>query len=241
MKNTSLLISTLIVALLFNGLQVQGAMPNLPPPRVPGLDLVKPTARIDGNRFGKVDLSSDLLVHYSFDGHAKDSSGNNHHGSISGVTATANRFGHEGNAYSFDRDYVLTPDFSKILDNELTVTGWLYRNNDSGAIEQVFEALTNVWEIFLETVNSRNGELLQVNHSGNKRYRIHSNVVPKNEWFHFATVISDKEQSIYINGDLVQSIPHSGPPGHPYRLQNRQGLRGPNSVLERCNGRLQNL
>jgi cell division protein FtsB len=213
MKSKSLIISSLIAALSLNSFHAQGANLDTPPPRVPGLDLVKPTSRIDGNRFGKVDLSSDLLAHYTFDGHAKDSSGNNNHGSISGVTATANRFGHENNAYAFDRDYVLTPDFSKILDNELTVTGWLYRNNDSGAIEQVFEALTNVWEIFLETVNSKNGQVLQVNHSGTKRYRVHSNMVPKNEWFHFATVISDKEQSIYINGDLVQSIPHSGPLG----------------------------
>ena len=56
---------------------------------------------------------------------------------------------------------ILTPDFSKVLENELTVSGWLYRDDDSRAIEQVFEALTNVWEIFLETVNSKNGEVLQ--------------------------------------------------------------------------------
>ena len=214
MNNKSLLISTLVAALTFNSFQAHAAAPNTPPPaRVPGLALIKPEPKIDGNRFGNVNLASDLLAHYSFDGHAKDSSGNGNDGTTSGVTATANRFGHEGNAYAFDRDYVLTPDFSKILENELTVTGWLYRNDDSKAIEQVFEALTNVWEIFLETVNSKNGEVLQVNHSGNKRYRVHSNVIPKNEWFHFATVITGKEQSIYINGNLVQSIPHTGPLG----------------------------
>jgi FtsZ-binding cell division protein ZapB len=214
MKFKKILTSSLLIALTFSSVKTNAATPhNPPPPRVPGLDLIKPEPKVDGNRFGNVDLSSDLLAHYSFDGHANDSSGNAHHATTNGVTVTSNRFGHEGNAYAFDRDYVLTPDFSEILENELTVTGWLYRDDDSKAIEQVFEALTNVWEIFLETVNSKNGEVLQVNHSGNKRYRVHSEAIPNNEWFHFATVITDKEQSIYINGNLVQSIPHSGPLG----------------------------
>jgi hypothetical protein len=214
MNKKSLLISTLLATLTINSFQAHATVPNTtPPPRVPGLDLIKSEPKIDGNRFGNVDLTTDLLAHYSFDGHAKDSSGNGNDATTSGVTATSNRFGHEDNAYSFDRDYVLTPDFSKILDNELTVTGWLYRNDESKAIEQVFEALTNVWEIFLETVNSKSDEVLQVNHSGNDRYRVHSNEIPKNEWFHFATVITDEEQSIYINGSLIQSIPHSGPLG----------------------------
>jgi len=214
MNNKSLLTTTLLAALSLSGFELNASRTNTPPPaRVPGLDLIKPEPRIDGNRFGKVDLSSNLLAHYSFDGHALDSSGKKNHATSNGVSVAVNRFGHENNALAFDRDFVLTPDFSSILDKELTVTGWLYRNEDSKAIEQVFEALTNVWEIFLETVNSKSGEVLQVNHSGDRRYRVHSQEIPTNEWFHFATVITDKEQSIYINGALVDSIPHSGPLG----------------------------
>ena len=214
MNNKSLLTTTLLAALSLSGFELNASRTNTPPPaRVPGLDLIKPEPRIDGNRFGNVDLSSNLLAHYSFDGHALDSSGKENHATSNGVTVAFNRFGHENNALAFDRDYVLTPDFSSILDKELTVTGWLYRNEDSKAIEQVFEALTNVWEIFLETVDSKSGEILQVNHSGDRRYRVHSQEIPTNEWFHFATVITDKEQSIYINGALVDSIPHSGPLG----------------------------
>jgi FtsZ-binding cell division protein ZapB len=214
MNNKSLLTTTLLAALSLSGFELNASRTNTPPPaRVPGLDLIKPEPRIDGNRFGNVDLSSNLLAHYSFDGHALDSSGKENHATSNGVTVAFNRFGHENNALAFDKDYVLTPDFSSILDKELTVTGWLYRNEDSKAIEQVFEALTNVWEIFLETVDSKSGEILQVNHSGDRRYRVHSQEIPTNEWFHFATVITDKEQSIYINGALVDSIPHSGPLG----------------------------
>ena len=34
-----------------------------------------------------------------------------------------------------------------------------------------------------------------------------SDVIPENEWFHFATVIDDEKQAIYINGNLVKVFP----------------------------------
>ena len=209
MKIKNIFTSSIIAALLSSSISLHAEILDTPP-SVEGLDFVKPAPRIDGERFGKVNLSDSLLAHYSFDGDAQDSSGNQNHGTSDGVTSTQNRFGHDGNAFAFDRDYVLTPDFSQILENELTVSGWLYRDGDSKAIEQVFEALTNVWEIFLETVNSRNGEVLQLNHSGSKRYVMNSDVIPEDEWFHFATVIDNEKQAIYINGYLIKSVPHSG-------------------------------
>ena len=118
-------------------------------PKVNGLDYVKITPQFNSDRIGKVNLNDSLLAHYSFDGSGNDKSGNNNHSLVNGTTGTKNRFGHEDNAFSFKNNFILTPDFSKILEDELTVTGWLYRNESSSGIEQVFEALTNVWEIFL--------------------------------------------------------------------------------------------
>ena len=177
--------------------------------KVKGLDYVKSTPHFNADRIGKVNLSDELLAHYSFDANADDSSGNKNHGSVSGPTGTSNRFGHEDNAYSFSNDYILTPDFSQVLEDELTVTGWLYRHESSSGIEQVFEALTNVWEIFLETQTS-SGNTLEFNHSGESKHTIRSESIPKKEWFHFATVIDSENQSIFINGELVKSVPHTG-------------------------------
>ena len=159
MKNSTALITSIMSAVFASSFTVKAEIPSIPP-SLEGLAFLKPPPRTDGNRIGKVNLNQSLLAHYSFNGHTQDSSGNQNHGTSDGVTETQNRFGHEGSAFAFDRDFVLTPDFSKELDDELTVTGWLYRNGDSKAIEQVFEALTNVWEIFVETVDSKNGEVL---------------------------------------------------------------------------------
>ena len=178
-------------------------------PKVNGLDYVKITPQFNSDQIGKVNLNDSLLAHYSFDGSGDDKSGNNNHSLVNGTTGTKNRFGHEDNAFAFKNNFILTPDFSKILEDELTVTGWLYRNESSSGIEQVFEALTNVWEIFLETQTS-SGNTLEFNHSGEKKFTIRSEAIPKEEWFHFATVIDNEKQAIYINGELVSSVSHTG-------------------------------
>jgi cell division protein FtsB len=203
--NISLIISKLtLLSLLFSTLFSYGSEP-----KVKGLDFVKTAPRFDTERIGKVNLNDSLLAHYSFDGSGDDKSGNNNHSLVNGTTGTKNRFGHEDNAFAFKNNFILTPDFSKILENELTVTGWLYRNESSSGIEQVFEALTNVWEIFLETQTS-SGDTLEFNHSGEKKFTIRSEAIPKEEWFHFATVIDSEKQAIFINGELVSSVAHTG-------------------------------
>ena len=193
-----------VLSLLFSTFFTYGSKP-----KVNGLDFVKVTPKFDTERIGKVNLNQDLLAHYSFEGNGKDKSGNNNHSSVNGPKATKNRFGHEDNAYAFSKNFILTPHFSKVLDKQLTVTGWLYRNESSSGIEQVFEALTNVWEIFLETQTS-SGNSLEFNHSGDKKVTIRSGNIPKEEWFHFASVIDEEKQSIYINGNLVSSVAHTG-------------------------------
>jgi hypothetical protein len=162
-------------------------------------------------------LVDGLLVHYPFNGDARDHSGQGNHGTANGTSPTANRYGHVKEALAFDRDYVLTTDLSKVLTDQLTVTGWLYRNEGSSGVDQVFEALTNVWELFLETKGS--DERLHLHHSGDQRLNVYSKTIPNGRWFHFATVISSTEQSIYIDGKLINSVPHKG------KLQVRTAFR----------------
>lgn len=54
------------------------------------------------------DLSSGLVVHYSFDGSAHDVSGNGYNGTVHGATLTTDRFGTSDSAYHFDGtdDYI---------------------------------------------------------------------------------------------------------------------------------------
>jgi hypothetical protein len=47
-------------------------------------------------------LNQGLIAHYPFDGNANDVSGYNNHGTVSGATLTADRFGNPNSAYYFD-------------------------------------------------------------------------------------------------------------------------------------------
>ena len=51
---------------------------------------------------------------------------------------------------------------------------------------------------------------MEFNHSGDNKYTIRSGSIPKSEWFHFTSVIDEEKQSIYINGNLVSSVAHTG-------------------------------
>ncbi|WP_432474135.1 LamG domain-containing protein [Amphritea sp. HPY] len=59
------------------------------------------------------DLTSGLVAYYPFNGNADDASGNMHHGTVSGATSTADRFGNPDSAYMFGGlsvdDYIEVP------------------------------------------------------------------------------------------------------------------------------------
>ena len=48
------------------------------------------------------DLTTGLVGHYTFDGNAKDVSGNGRHGTVNGATLGVDRHGGAGKSYSFD-------------------------------------------------------------------------------------------------------------------------------------------
>jgi hypothetical protein len=56
-------------------------------------------------------LQNGLVAYYPFNGNANDESGNGNNGVVNGVTPSADRFGNENSAYSFDGmdDYIVVP------------------------------------------------------------------------------------------------------------------------------------
>jgi hypothetical protein len=68
-----------------------------------------------------------LLAHYSFDGNARDISGNNNNGEVIGATLTNSRNAKENSAYYFDRidDYIYIKDAENLrLKGEFTISVW---------------------------------------------------------------------------------------------------------------------
>jgi len=80
----------------------------------------------------RADLSSGLVVHYSFDGNADDASGNGHNGTVYGATLTADQFGNPCSAYSFDGldDYINVPYSEEFQTSSYTLAAWIRFKGD---------------------------------------------------------------------------------------------------------------
>ncbi len=75
-----------------------------------------------------------LVAHYPFTGDAKDASGTGNHGSVSGATLTADRFGTAQGAYTFNgkSDHIVVKDHTSLHLNDFTFTAWVKMTTTSG-------------------------------------------------------------------------------------------------------------
>ena len=69
----------------------------------------------------------DPVAHYSLNGNASDSSGNGYHGTVSGTTLTADRFGSRNGAYSFNgiNSHIAIPEFLSADVSAVTIAAWV--------------------------------------------------------------------------------------------------------------------
>lgn len=71
--------------------------------------------------------SDGLVAHYRLDGDATDASGQGNHGTATGITLAADRFGVEGHAFAFDgaTSKVVVPSSASLNPGALTVSLWV--------------------------------------------------------------------------------------------------------------------
>jgi hypothetical protein len=89
---------------------------------LPGLRVV------EADREPSTTLDANLVAYYPFDGDAKDHSGNDNHGVVSGTTLTTDRFGNPDSAYLFDGldDGIEVPHSKSLdIDREVTFSVWV--------------------------------------------------------------------------------------------------------------------
>jgi len=87
-----------------------------------------------GNYLYPTCKSLGLIGHYTFDGNAEDSSGNDFHGTVHGATLTSDRDGNANKAYAFDGndDYILVADNDALdgFSNGFSISVWLKTNSE---------------------------------------------------------------------------------------------------------------
>ena len=179
-------------------------------------------------------ITDSLLLYYPMDGNANDLSGNNFHGTPSGVTSVPNRYGVPNSAYYFDgvNDYIdfplndtLKPQFP------MTFAFWAKISNPSIAKGEFFNLDF--------TQNNQSGVYMNVDAQGSIglaiggglgsygpqnriTFRTNEVMVDSNIWYHITGVIhSLSSMDIYINCDDANALYHSGTaPSIGYSLNN---------------------
>jgi hypothetical protein len=168
-----------------------------------------------------------LVACYPFSGNADDESGNSHDGVVNGASLTTDRFGREGNAYSFDGvdDFIEVANTNgsfDLLSFTLSVWakpsassyeyGWIvYKNAQQGLNQDNFSLCLHEDQSYLFKVEETSNSVDGVN------YDAFSSQHADNEWHHVVGTFDGTALRVYVDGieedflNVPQTVPFTGP------------------------------
>lgn len=162
--------------------------------------------------------SNGLVAHYPFTGNPGDSSGYENHGSVSGATLTADRFGNPNSAYFFDGNtsiITVPANVSLRPTNTVSMVAWIrsvpksgtawntiltYRYSHSAIPYNSYSLTTNPSSPY-----NNKWTLVTSPSPGVQTELINKNSKQDNVWMHIAGVIDGSTMKIYTNGVLDTS------------------------------------
>ena len=184
-------------------------------------------------------ITDSLLLYYPMDGNANDLSGNNFHGTPSGVTSVPNRYGVPNSAYYFDgvNDYIdfplndtLKPQFpltiafwAKLMVLDITKNKFINTDFTQNDYHGVFMGVTSDGYLFI----SNGGGLGGCDAQNRLGYLAFEFAVDTGIWYHFTGILKAyNDMELYINCDNVGVVPGSGvgPPTIGYSNNNSGSL-----------------
>ncbi len=167
--------------------------------------------------------SNGLVAAYGFDEsngyYAQDASGTGNVGVITGATRVTN--GHFGNALKFSGTNAL-PNWVNVqnstslaLSSGMTLEAWVYPTvSMSGATTIVMKQQPNVGvynDTYLLAANNSANQPMSDAWTGGEVAVVGNSQIPTNQWTHLATTYDGNNQSLYVNGVLVNVMPQAGP------------------------------
>jgi len=157
---------------------------------------------------------NDLVLFLPFNGNANDESGSGNNGTVNGAALTQDRFGVNGQAFSFDGidDHITIADNPNLFSDSLTISWWynISEYDDAGAVIGWIEGGSRYQQFFNGTsfsyFNAYRSDPLSII---NPIY-ILTNL---NEWVNVVVTYKKNNQtssttSLFINGDLKQTDIH---------------------------------
>jgi len=154
-------------------------------------------------------VTEGLVACYPFDGDAKDGSGNGNHGTVHGVTLTADRFGNADSAYNFDgNDQIIVDSFRNFhWGKHLSISVWFKRTGQWGNYQGIVNngyGRNGSWEIRMGRENNGTmlgGGILTSSNSEVWDFQLYAS---QNEWHHVVMTYDGSNFSFYLDA-MAQS------------------------------------
>lgn len=154
-----------------------------------------------------LNLNNGLIAYYPFNGNANDESGNNKHGTVYGARLAKDFFGNENQAYYFDGNgaYICTSLYTSLAEATYSAlikpVGFEIHGYSSSIIDN-------------GDGNACGEAMLMFGPEGITAGRWYSicgytaaNFTQLDVWYHTIAVFSQTSTQIYVNGQLISSIP----------------------------------
>jgi len=177
-------------------------------------------------------LTDDLQLHAPLDGNADDISGNGNHGDVYGAVLTAGRDGNPDSAYQFDgaSSYIDfgTSDLGLTGGHEITISAWVKPDTPTAYHSQIISSHPYYRPYMMKTRGLGSSVTAQCSittYEGGLTY-IEGDVggIMVGNWYHIACTYDGTGVSIYVDGELQNSVSLSG----TLRMSSQQIFAGAN-------------
>lgn len=156
-------------------------------------------------------INEGIIAYYPFSGTAQDASGNNNHGTVSGATLTADRFGIANRAYNFNgSNAFISINRGLQLSQNYTVSAWVNMTNLNTNWQTVISKYeTNQFGPYWFGVHLDRANAWISNGSGAYTFFDSDRVIATNRWLHIVWTGRGTVGKIYVNGvlDGTHTIP----------------------------------
>nr|WP_321408005.1 LamG-like jellyroll fold domain-containing protein [uncultured Carboxylicivirga sp.] len=165
--------------------------------------------------------SAGLMAHYSFNGDANDSSGNDHHGTVYGAILTPDRDDNANCAYYFDGidDYIDLGDWEN--GGAMSITFWARWDdfNNYSRVIDLANGSSNA-NIIVSNYQTAGKFFFQIYSTSTKGVTSSSYIITASSWdFYSATVSDNGVMRIYKNGVLVNELTNGVVPAQVLRTK----------------------
>lgn len=183
-------------------------------------------------QFAGAALTDGVQLHAPLDGNANDISGNGNNGIVYGAVLTSDKDNNANSAYQFNgqNSYIDFGTSSLGLSDKITVSVWIKPNSQASYYSQIISPEAYYRPYMIRTAGrgpDLTAQCLISASTGGNYIEANKGGIKVGNWHHIACAYDGAKASIYVDGELKNSVSMSG----PLRMRPQHILAGANPSI----------